>query len=404
MDEASSDVRSARGRTDVIVAFVSLAIAFLVLACRLFTRTTVVKNVGADDYVIAVSFIFSVALSALIYVEYQNGQGQHIASLSQENLGKIYKALWASIPIYSLSLTLNKISILLQYWRVFASTMTRHIVMVLFAVTTIIGFYSVFATIFMCAPVSYFWKPEREEGHCLDRNAVWFANASLNIITDVAIFILPMPVLHQLHLPKRQRYALMGVFGLGAFVCVTSMVRLKALYTISNSQDVTWDNGSAAAWSSLEVNVGIVCASLPTLRKSISRFFPKALLSGDDPQYEARRASRRFSRKEAGFHRFRTAQEASDWAEALPVPSNYGKGEALIGLDSKVERGSTHEDFLAGAGSGNIRVKTVTTQVVQELGDASVPVTYPLDAYYTNDRDNHVQDPTTSDSSVGRRA
>lgn len=41
------------------------------------------------------------------------------------------------------------------------------------------------------------------------------------------------------------------------------------------SKDVTYDNGPAAYWSSIEVNVGIICASLPTLKAFVSRFFPK---------------------------------------------------------------------------------------------------------------------------------
>lgn len=37
----------------------------------------------------------------------------------------------------------------------------------------------------------------------------------MNIATDIAIGLLPLPVLKQLQLPKRQRIALMVVFGLG---------------------------------------------------------------------------------------------------------------------------------------------------------------------------------------------
>ena len=42
-----------------------------------------------------------------------------------------------------------------------------------------------------------------------------FANAGMNIATDITIGLLPLPVLKQLQLPKRQRIALMWVFGLG---------------------------------------------------------------------------------------------------------------------------------------------------------------------------------------------
>ena len=57
--------------------------------------------------------------------------------------------------------------------------------------------------------------------------------------------------------------------------CIVSILRLVYLYPISVSKDVTWDNPMAAIWSSVEVNTGILCSCLPTLKGCISRFFPK---------------------------------------------------------------------------------------------------------------------------------
>ena len=67
-------------------------------------------------------------------------------------------------------------------------------------------------TIFMCNPVSGFWT---HQGTCLSEMAVWMANASLNIATDVAIFVFPMPLIKRLQLAKKQKYALHAVFALG---------------------------------------------------------------------------------------------------------------------------------------------------------------------------------------------
>jgi hypothetical protein len=61
--------------------------------------------------------------------------------------------------------------------------------------------------------------------------------------------------------------------------CITSILRLHSLYIISRSDDVTWDNVGAATWSSVELNVGIMCACLPPLKPLMNRLFPHALLS-----------------------------------------------------------------------------------------------------------------------------
>ena len=87
-----------------------------------------------------------------------------------------------------------------------------------------------------------------------------FANAGVNIVTDICTAVLPLPVLNTMRLPQRQKYILMAVFGLGGITCLISILRLQSLYVISKSNDVTWDNPLAAIWSSLEVNIGIMSA------------------------------------------------------------------------------------------------------------------------------------------------
>jgi hypothetical protein len=61
---------------------------------------------------------------------------------------------------------------------------------------------------------------------------------------------------------------------MGGVVCIISILRLSALYAVSVSTDISWDNPLAAVWSSTEVNVGIICSCLPTLKGCVVRFFP----------------------------------------------------------------------------------------------------------------------------------
>lgn len=58
---------------------------------------------------------------------------------------------------------------------------------------------------------------------------------------------------------------------------MVSILRLQSLYVISRAKDVTWANPLAAIWSSVEINTGILCSCLPTLRSCVARLFPKLL-------------------------------------------------------------------------------------------------------------------------------
>lgn len=63
-------------------------------------------------------------------------------------------------------------------------------------------------------PIAKFWD-RSIQGYCLSFEALWFFNASMNILTDLALLIMPMPLLSQLQLPRMQKIALVGVFAIG---------------------------------------------------------------------------------------------------------------------------------------------------------------------------------------------
>lgn len=82
-----------------------------------------------------------------------------------------------------------------------------------------------------------------------------------------------------LNLPRRQRYVLMSVFGLGGIICLMSIIRFHSLYAIAVSDDPSWDNPLAALWAVLEATVGIIASCLPTMKGLVTRYFPH-LFSG----------------------------------------------------------------------------------------------------------------------------
>lgn len=72
----------------------------------------------------------------------------------------------------------------------------------------------------------------------------------------------------------------MVVFALGGFTCIISILRLQSLLVFLHDPDLSWHNPLVAIWSSMEVNVGILCSCLPTLKTLVTRWFPRALQSG----------------------------------------------------------------------------------------------------------------------------
>ncbi|OCL10124.1 hypothetical protein AOQ84DRAFT_289897, partial [Glonium stellatum] len=263
------------GHQVVAITVSFTTIAGIILLLRLFTRFALIRNAGSEDFCIAFAMLCSIALTVTICEQVKYGMGKHIYTLSEETLLNSQKPFWASVWIYNLSLTFTKVSILLQYLRIFTIKQFSVSCWALLGFVAVYGTWAFFSSVFECMPVSYFWDKTIESGHCMNQYAVWFTNAAVNIITDFAIMIFPIPVLRSLTLPLKQKRALILVFTLGGFVCIVSTLRLQSLVAISNSTDPTFDNPPAATWSSIETNVGLICACLPALRPLLSRLFPR---------------------------------------------------------------------------------------------------------------------------------
>ncbi|PMD42414.1 hypothetical protein L207DRAFT_632186 [Hyaloscypha variabilis F] len=67
------------------------------------------------------------------------------------------------------------------------------------------------------------------------------------------------------------------MFVVGIFITIVSILRLQSLVHFANSSNPTWDNLNVSQWSTIEINVGIIYAYMPSLRVLLVRLFPKLL-------------------------------------------------------------------------------------------------------------------------------
>jgi len=107
-----------------------------------------------------------------------------------------------------------KLSFLFGYYRVLA---VQHMRIVYIVAIVIVGGWSlsqVLVGIFICTPVHGFWD-KTIAAKCIPNIPQWYINAAGNIITDVAVFLLPLPAIWRLTLAKQQKILLLGIFCLG---------------------------------------------------------------------------------------------------------------------------------------------------------------------------------------------
>ncbi|KAH8728878.1 hypothetical protein GQ44DRAFT_607814 [Phaeosphaeriaceae sp. PMI808] len=264
--------------TPIAVSVGTLSTALLFVVARLYTRFCIIKRVGTDDWTILVAWILSCAVGIEVSVATRYGLGSHTSTLSMEALVRYLKFLFASIILYNAALMFVKVSFLMQYRRVFTRPPMSLLCNIGLVIVTVWGLFQILMTIFFCIPVHGFWDVTIK-ARCQPKLPFWYSNAIFNVLSDIAIFALPLPSLHSLHIRRVQKYVLIGVFSLGFFTCTISIVRISTLKGAAASTDPTYDNASTASWSVTELACGIICACAPTLRPLMAKLFPKLMSS-----------------------------------------------------------------------------------------------------------------------------
>ncbi|KAG9231474.1 hypothetical protein BJ875DRAFT_406887 [Amylocarpus encephaloides] len=257
-----------------------LALVTLVVAARFWIRLRFAKGtLGADDWCILVAWVLAAAFDLDPINQVKFGLGQHIYDLPLDtNFSASLELYYFGELIYFINIAITKVAVLILYLRLATSKRLRIIIWSVMAFVILTSVASVFATIFQCTPIQKAWEvPMTSHGTCINVNSLFYANAGLDIIHDLIIFVLPMKMLYQLQLPKRQKYALIMVFAVGGFVVVTGCIRLYYLQGAQASQDPSYDNVGGAVWSSIESNIGVVCASLPHFKPLFDHFFPNLM-------------------------------------------------------------------------------------------------------------------------------
>ncbi|KAF1813239.1 hypothetical protein P152DRAFT_448560 [Eremomyces bilateralis CBS 781.70] len=263
----------------LISIYICIIIIIFVLLLRLYSRIYVAKFFGMDDWMIVPAAITAIGYGINAIVAIDHGWYKHIWDLRPHELMMARKLVIASnlTGLYTAGCT--KLSVLLLYHRI-APAYSRFQYLVWFftglAILWIISFTA--ANFLLCIPLHAYWDLNYDGPQsCFVEVPYFVAFAGIDLFLDTAIFILPLPLVIPLRLPKRQKMILGAVFGIGIFAVVAAALRLPSLVRVTESFDLTWEIYDAALWTLVEATVGIFCASVPALKPLVQKYTPAIL-------------------------------------------------------------------------------------------------------------------------------
>ncbi|KAF2270070.1 hypothetical protein CC78DRAFT_557482 [Lojkania enalia] len=331
--------------TGVATALTAVS-CIIIVGLRTYSRQVIVRNFGKDDVMMLVALVFTVAYMIDIYILRENGMGFSGANLSLDQMIRSIKITLSIEIIYYASIYCIKVSIFMFYLRIAASQRLERLSKLT------IWFLSVFVVICMivcvtqCIPLHKMWDfTGLVEGRCINTTAFFYFTSSFNIITDIWILALPIKTLMQIQRPKREKAALIFVFGLGVFSCIASIVRLHAIRIYTESADPFYDSVPINLWSMVEVNVGICCASIPSL---------KALFI---------RSQRERSRDRMTGYKYHSRDKSGGMVSAKPVGSSQDDGPIASPLkiprpihrkESIVDDGRSSQELIFARGTNKL--------------------------------------------------
>lgn len=119
-------------------------------------------------------------------------------------------------PVYMLCNGFVKLSLLAFYLHLSPQRWFRVAVWTSITLVAVYTTVITFLMFFVCNPPRKAYDFKVQGGSCFEAAILYMATAVSNIVTDTILFVLPIPMVYQLHMPKVQKLGAIIVFGIGS--------------------------------------------------------------------------------------------------------------------------------------------------------------------------------------------
>lgn len=321
----------------ILAVCISLtAVMTAIIAVRGYVRAVMLKSIGADDWTILFSGICSIVYNALAIAQSRWGLGLPLKLRPKENTNDYREINFAGRPFYMVGITGFKVALCLAYLRIVPPNKKRTfrpMIWLVLVACVLCHLAGILILVFQCLPVRKSLRPETP-GRCLPDDKTFYGLAAITIFFDVVIFLLPIPLLVRVQITTPRKVALIGLFVLGLFTTVCSVLRMIQIIIISKNGNSTM----LVLWGAIEMNVGIILSCIPTLTPLFKLFRDRATRLGYvGDTFESGGSSKTATENHpmdllAGKDRKRTSYRAHRDKPGLdPEGSSQ---ESILGLDS----------------------------------------------------------------------
>lgn len=151
------------------------------------------------------------------------GVGHHVAAVPPHTLQTWLQLSKVLEFTYTPAVMFAKLAALFLYYQVFEVPFYRRIIVAIGVIVVLQGIVSLILAFSICRPFRYFWTQavDPNDGVCGDVMLFYKSYSIPSLVTDVAMLVLPWPILAKLNIPTAEKVGLILTF-LAASLCVQS--------------------------------------------------------------------------------------------------------------------------------------------------------------------------------------
>ncbi|KAH8819439.1 hypothetical protein F5884DRAFT_848762 [Xylogone sp. PMI_703] len=243
--------------------------AVTIMALRLILRKVRGQKFEVGDYLTMACIFFILARCATIHVVLIWGsnnvtkefRAHHVFTqkeIYQREIGS--KLTLVNRTFYNSYVWLQKCVVMVLYERVLGVLPWADRVMKLYWFILAATYVVIQVVTFTdCRPIYLYWQVVPDPGTCSEALGQLIILGALNIFTDVLLIIIPIPVFINIRQSLWQRLRLLGLFSLGVFLVIITIIRLPINFSHGFQQV------NRTTWASVESLAAAIVANFPTL-------------------------------------------------------------------------------------------------------------------------------------------
>ncbi|KAF2794550.1 hypothetical protein K505DRAFT_303805 [Melanomma pulvis-pyrius CBS 109.77] len=306
-----------------ILAWLLLSFSILFVGAQFGTKRALSRRFEMADLALLVALTFAVGQTSTLLSPAGQVIGNATSTLSEKEIHQALKALYSGEILSIFTLVVTKGSMLIALHAITPYVAHRMVIYGVTIVTVAWGVSAIFAVAFQCS------SPRRwdiEDHKCINIQAARIYISTMNILTDIALIIIPSMIIVPVQMSWGRRLTVLGGFWFRIMVIAASIVQIIYIRRLVFDKDFLNNVWRTVVCTEIVQATSITTACIPFLKPFLMSL-ESGFLRADD---EHRRAT-------AGMYGSGD-RSSSGWASKYINIRNQRSRDSSIKLQESIRR------------------------------------------------------------------